>query len=511
MTFRDISAIHSCCNAVFQNGITAHPISWPELSTFNVNRKHFLQTIGRLRLTDRWEQAATFFSILHARLARTPCSPASIIREAYCSPAAAHLIGLDRRGIADDTAIEAFRSMSDALLPLRNLEISPLLQPLEALCSQYSSNTCIIALRDNRIRKHISSNLILPDTWQILSPTQVRHLPPVNLLIVFSPPWLLTWQHEQFLLRSPIAPSIHLIGSAHEFYGSTTISALNNEKKIPIRGMESTTPCSSETCFEPMPLGNTFREIDLKHHATNTLFDTNEIISATPFRLASILGTHFKADSHAWIVDSTSHQGRHICTGVRRIPVADLEPGHLIIMTTSGGGDMIPLVADMILKNSAAIRSRQNRWKSMLTEMVDREGFDSIIAKLERFGARRASTPNIRNWCSSRHIGMEDPDKDLKAVLRLLGIESEFQYILDGIISLRSAHQSAGHQLQKVLRDSLVGTDLSEVFRHGFLNISKENSGPTKTIYMIDERGPDTEIPTSLEGVILNLENRYAV
>ena len=94
---------------------------------------------------------------------------------------------------------------------------------------------------------------------------------------------------------------------------------------------------------------------------------------------------------------------------------------------------------------------------------------------------------------------------DLRALLQLVGMETEFDCVADAIGKLRRAHASAGFQLQRKLRDSLYGRDLSGVFEKGLLEL-KGDGGAAKTVFLVEERGSEEQIPMEWEGDIRDVE-----
>ena len=101
---------------------------------------------------------------------------------------------------------------------------------------------------------------------------------------------------------------------------------------------------------------------------------------------------------------------------------------------------------------------------------------------------------------------MENLDSDLRALLQFVQLESEFDAITDAVEKLRRAHQSAGVQLQKKLRGSLHGKELKGVFERGWLEI-RHGNGPAKTVFLVEERGNEQEIPEEWEGELRELDD----
>lgn len=108
------------------------------------------------------------------------------------------------------------------------------------------------------------------------------------------------------------------------------------------------------------------------------------IVETVPARLCYLRGQRavFVAadDGSSCLIIDTAEMGH---AAVRRVPVGELEPGHCLILRTSGGGDFIAPLADRIMGDVAEERrAEQSEWKQRV-----------ISAANERFGhvGRRAA------------------------------------------------------------------------------------------------------------------------
>lgn len=397
---------------------------------------------------------------------------------------------------------------------LSGIEKSPLVEEIQNSLELYG--TTLFVLRDMRLweeANHCLTEAFVDGKWEIVRPSSLRSQRQAERLIIFGPAWYLEYRNEEYLLRSPVARDIHLVGCSHEFKGSVSCSVLGEAEAIAVTGksMSGFQSLSAESedhwNFEPFsPVQN--GGFQLGGSRVSKEWETGKKIVAIPFRLGGSYGTFLAKDSNVWVLTTDSKGATPVCTGVEKVPVEDLEPGGLVLMTTSGGGDMIPVVADMLLKGSERIRTLQATWKNRLVAEVEKHGLHNVATRLKSFGAQIASPGNIKNWCNPRSLGMENLDTDLLAVLRLVGMEASHARVESAIMALRGAHQSAGSQLQKRLRDSLSNMDVSDAFRHGLMEV-KQGGGPSKTIFLVERRGIEHEISEELEGQLISIENRY--
>jgi hypothetical protein len=334
--------------------------------------------------------------------------------------------------------------------------------------------------------------------WELVRPSGLRNVNIPGTLVIFGPAWYLSHRGEDYLVRSPAATEVHLVACEHEFGGRIKKSLVEDCGEITISGFEGGREQKDSSTFEPLPA---FQPggLRFKDPSETKIWESGKVLPAIPFRLGGNLGTYLGRDSEIWTVIPDNSGSIPVCSTVEKLSVDDLEPGALILMTTRGGGDMIPFVADMILRGSSQIRAMQEMWKGLLVEQVVKKGINQVAFELAELGAQKATPANVKNWCNPRSIGMKNLEVDLIAVLKIIGREGAYNVVARGIRELRSAHHSAGAQLQRRLRDSLRGKDLTEVFRKGQMEFGNA-SGPAKTVFLVEERGMEAEVPVEWEG-----------
>lgn len=501
MNFTDAITVHQNSSRLIKHGVMGHPVVFPELALFDEGRRRLAQRVKDSSMHKSWEDGLKIFNTIHAKLARTPCRPCWLIHDVLETRGGKKIIqGLkDRLTSVDEGVREAFDDLSHYLEILSHLEKIPLLEPLENSCSIKGKN--LLILRDFRMWEEARAclaNFFDGQEWEIVNPSSLRNQQYADRLFIFGPVWYICYRNEEYLLRAPAAGEVHIVACAHEFGGDVSLSLLGESMNIRINCNKQDQPNEKPWDFEPIAPAQR-GVIRFKGSGESKIWESGKKVTAVSFRLGGARGTYFSKDSNVWVVTADCSGPSPICTGVDKIPVDDLEPGGLVLMTTSGGGDMIPVVADMILQNSSQVRGLQVAWKTALLDRIEKDGLYNTSSNLKAFGAKKASTMNLKNWCNPRNIGMENLDTDLRAVLKLIGMEARFDDVVAGIESLRGAHQSAGRQLQTKLRESLQGMDLSEVFRQGELEI-RHGDGPAKTIFLVEQRGIEEEIPEEWEG-----------
>ncbi len=507
MKFSEVCKAYDDVELVFKSGVRGFPVAFPELESFDRQRKNLTKLVTNGSLHEAWDRGVTLFSNIHAKLARTPCRPSWLVNEILSRFGGENIIKeLEaRKHSVDGEIIDALEGIKESLNSLCAVNSSPLLDPI--LGGLREKRKVLFLLRDMRLWEEVHSCLaeFFPTSnWELVRPSSLRYSQSAGTLVIFGPAWYLSYKGEEFLLRSPCASEAFIIACKHEFGGEIQKSLIGEIGEITISGNEKRRDREDLLVFEPLPAFQSggFR---FKDSAESKIWESGKTFPAVPFRLGGSLGTYLGRDSEIWTVVPDNSGSIPVCSTVEKIPVDDLEPGALILMTTRGGGDMIPYVADMILRKSSKIRAMQEMWKGLLVEQVVKNGISQVAFELTKLGAQKATPTNVKNWCNPRSIGMEKLQTDLIAVLKMIGRENIYNAAAEGINKLRSAHQSAGAQLQKRLRESLHGKDLGEVFRRGQMEFGSA-TGPAKTVFLVEERGMEVEVPVEWEGEFREIE-----
>jgi hypothetical protein len=502
-----------CCdsyrnsNFIFTNGVKNHLVEFPDLADFNKARLAFAKNVKSLSLDDDWNQGASLFNLLHAKLARTPCAPSWLLNHILNSDKSIKTIRQieSRASNVDPSIARSYEKIQSSLDKLKKIDENPLLLPIKDIL--LDNQKSLIVLRDlsllEEVRLSISKKICYDITcWEILKPSSLRSHQNAQRLLIFGPAWHLSYRNEDFLLRAPAAPEIHLISCSHENGGDVMLTALDSKKTLNIEIDGDKKPRISNINFEFEPFAQSGNhKFTIQQDRDSNIWEKGKMVLAVPFKFACGKGTILKKESEVWTVLTDHTKNPPVCSWVEKIPVEDLDTGDILLLPTAGGGDLIPAVADSILPNSQTIRGLQQKWKSGLLNCIENQGIENIVKKLTKFGSATASPTNVKNWCNPRSIAMEKLDVDLPAVLKLLDMVHQIEEVASGIAALRGAHQSAGMQLKKTLRNSIVGMQISEVFQSGFMPIAHEG-GPEVTLFLIEERGDDIEVSEDIAGEI---------
>jgi hypothetical protein len=509
MNFTECCEAYDATAAMLVNGVKGHSVLFNELADFNDARTKFAKDLKDLSLQDAlWEKARKLFAEVHAKLARSPYRPSWLISELLENRGKSQIISelQSRLPNVDPSIRSSFEHVLSKLNQLRCVEANPLCQEIAQW--HLAAGKIMFVLEEMQFIDEARSCLagaVEGAEWEMARPSFLRNMQKADCVVVFAPAWLLKYHSEEYLLRAPVTANTHLLACRHEFGGEVMLSLLDDKTSLTVVGETVHLDLAVHASYEAVPPR---RESHFRLRAPHESesWESGKKVLAIPFKLGGGRGTFFCRDSKVWIVNTESIHGNHRCSGVDQIDVENLEPGDLVLMTTSGGGDMIPVVADMILGNEAAkLRETQARWKAALRIALSRTSTSEVAADLKRLGAQKATSVNLRNWCNPRTLGMENLGTDLRALLQLIGLEAELENVAGAIEKLRRAHKVAGFHLQRRLRDSLQGKDLRGLFEEGFLEI-RGDGGAAKTVFLVEERGSEQEIPEEWEGEIRDVD-----
>jgi hypothetical protein len=509
MNFIECCEAYNSATSLIANGVKGHSVLFKQLDDFNVAYRNLAQALENSSLQDLfWEKGRKLFSEIHAKLARAPYRPCWLISELLENRDKSQIISeLKMRLPNVDPSIRTyFEIVMSKIEQLRDIQVNPLCAEI-ANC-HLTGGRIVFVLEEMQFLEEARkclAEVVQGSDWQMARPSSLRIMQKADHVIIFASARWLKYRSEEYLLRAPIAADTHLLACRHEFGGKLELSLIDDRTSISVVGGISNIDLDLNASFGALPPRpeSSFRLIypDEKEDCQYA-----KKISAIPFKFGGGHGAFLSPKSAVWIAKIELIQGIPQCSSIEQIYADSLEPGDFVLMTTSGGGDMIPVVADMILGSEAQkLRETQNRWKAALRAVLDRNSTQYVVSQLQSRGAQNATPTNIRNWSSPRSIGMENLEDDLRALLQFIRMEPEYENVAYAIERLRRAHTSAGFELQRKLRASLCGKDFNGLFEKEWLEI-RGDGGAAKTVFLVKERGREQEISEDWEGAIRDVE-----
>lgn len=173
---------------------------------------------------------------------------------------------------------------------------------------------------------------------------------------------------------------------------------------------------------------------------------------------------------------------------IEKKEVIDLEIGDLILLTTSGAGDLLKQYEDKVLGDSSKeINSLQTYWKQRLISYIRVRNLQQVVNGFKEIGIETSNIVNIRNWISSSSIGLDD-DNYFRLLLSVIGVDTLCaNKIIINAKRLRSVHQQIGRELSSRLTNALKDRDISSVvIEDKVLEFSNDEGGPSKTVFVAE-------------------------
>lgn len=366
---------------------------------------------------------------------------------------------------------------------------APLLDALLAAVPPAGSATAVLlpmAEFAPVVERHLRGPVGRPDL-AVLSRHDMAGLDPVSRLVVVGP--LYWYDNHEYVLTSPRAREIVVLKWSWFREQPPRLSQLESSRggaAIKVRPLPS--PASSFTIGandERTTIDWRSVERELAHGAGSDHWDT------VPARAAVLAGQHAvllpeSGDRPVWLLDPQAPAEHRVA----RVDVADLEVGHVIMLRTSGGGDLIVPIADEILGAKAAdLRRLQRLWKSKLASWArNHRSIGRAAAELRRRGCATASTQNLRNWLGERSLRTESRG-DWRAMMDVIALLEQEAEIWQAMGRLHSAHSQAGRSMARRLRELANTSPLGTLHSTGAQTFAMA-AGGSVTAFRIESFSP---------------------
>ena len=327
------------------------------------------------------------------------------------------------------------------------------------------------------------------DTWALENPRgvvlatsqmrqQIDAQDPANSLVwtssvrrgtgecsILVPSWLGKIPMEK-VLHPPAAPLITLVMYEPEvrWYEALKQRRERSQERIKrLSRLRSAIPRARKLPLSPEPMGSTEVEEPVVDRVLTTYrrrraLDVGksgggELVEA---RLVFFLGGYWAA----FPPEARIHTFTHILddSNAERLPerpVSDLQPGDLVMMVRGSDRDVVAHAADRHLP--AGLRATSKLWQEALRRHVrEKRDYSGLREALASHGCKR-TVQTIRGWISDgRRIGPQEPlESVLRAVVSVTldeRLRLRVEECAKAIRDVRSAHISAGHELQERVR-----------------------------------------------------------
>ena len=470
-------------------------LSWRSMEHTDLER--FSEAVFKLtRLAKQQEDDTGWREVLHpARRARNIATTVPL-PFSHRSLGIAPLLGQLERSLpvlrvyGGDEASELGEKVLTAGRALVELDDTPLLDTiLDAARSGRRSGTGVLLPIAEHIRA-VGENLghNHPDI-EVLSRHEIAGLEPLGRLIVVGP--LYWYGGHQHVLTSPRASEIVVLKWA--WFRERQPAATSLEGSRGTAGIRVRPVPAMQSSFEIKPEDEqTFVHWASVSHELSRPGDgdLSEPVLARPAILAGNYAVLLPEDGDrlVWLLDPHAPPEHRVA----RVDVADLEPGHVIILRTAGGGDLIVPIADDILGREAPrLRELQRKWKLQLRSWVrQHRTIRRAATELRRLGCERANPQNLQNWLGERSLRTENR-ADWRVLMDAASLSQEAETIWRAMSKLHSAHTEAGRSIGRRLREMANTSPLNELLDSGRQVFSQARSGSV-TAFRIEAFAPST-------------------
>lgn len=376
---------------------------------------------------------------------------------------------------------------------------------LEAIKDLATSKVTALLIKEPRFSESteilLSKHLSLRH-FKVRTPSQLRGDETYDELILLGP---MRWFPDHVIL-APRATRVHKV----RFRFLRDDWQPRTELMRPIkRHAPEQTPVSQATLevHEPLTADEMLPEVDwdaVTRSVIRRRTPDEEIVDAYFVKLAEDNAVFLDADTSEYVIDTTRPNP------IQSVKVRDLHTGLFLVVRERGKGAYIVPIADQILGERAEeYRTALARWKTALRKILSSKDQEFILRKLRLYGAQSAKTINVRNWSSNSERKISPRHrKDFSAILTLLDMEDDFDYLWKVARTIVSAHQRAGKIMKKRLLNEVHNASLEELEKKDYQTFKIEEYQTNLVAYRIRDISKSTYgVPIHKVGELLHPED----
>lgn len=505
--------------------IIRHLIDHPTLEEFSRCQRAFIQFLGDEVDDEFWRRSLGPIRRLGFTFCSTPLPFSEAAAVAGVNWAKLHRqVRLSEQLFPDKH--EAHAKLVQQLEGLSSETVSPFIEVLEQIHLQFGKLG--VVLRNPRMNQAVidffARSATLENT-RLVSPSQLRGGHLCNTLAFIG---TCGWFPEH-LFSAPRAVALHVISLRwirdpwkpglvflHEIETPGNRSRNHRIGKMPSIGgknhLKNTSPSDLNLLdlLPPIPtFGHNERSLAGQYNASE------ETVHARLCHLSGQRASFVSAyDGSSSLIIDTLETGNAV---VRRIPAEELEPGHYLVLRTSGGGDFIAPLADRIMGDLAEKRrSEQAEWKQRLISAaaerfgsLNRRELSTLVsAELRSQNHSQARKANVHYWMSSKCIRPRKIE-DFFAILTFAGLGERSQELWDAMGDIDRAHKQAGFVIRRLLLNRIANTSLEPLERDGEMvfELDDEDGGTISAFQITEIAREDFEVPAQQIGVLLEMED----
>lgn len=197
-------------------------------------------------------------------------------------------------------------------------------------------------------------------------------------------------------------------------------------------------------------------------------------------------------------------------------PVSQLKEGDYIVLRTSGGGDMVREMADLLIETEGKIGLREKAfdWKDMLREVLSEYGTEYVALDLIQRNVNLSYYQYVKLWATDLVLRPK-PRKRFEVLIHTIkdyGADLKGENLEDFITTrwtymdeIEGYHRRAGFKIRKVLLKSLKARlrDEEQIGEEYHLSIPELGTAEISVFKVFEVDSKVIEIPFSQAGVIM--------
>jgi hypothetical protein len=337
------------------------------------------------------------------------------------------------------------------------------------------------------VKRHLGSSGVDRPDIRVLSRHEVANVDPIDQLIVVGP--LYWYADHQYVLTSPRATNCIVLKWAWYREREPRRSVLDGSRGgvamrvRPMPALRTTLEIDADDERTPIDWASVSRELSKG--------DDVEPWEAVRARAAVLAGREAvllpeEGDRQVWLLDPLAPAAQRVA----RVEVGDLDPGHVIVLRTSGGGDLIVPLADEVLGARAnELRQLQRLWKTRVRAWVlEYPTLRAASAELRKRGCSAANPQTIQNWLGERSLRTENRG-DWQILMDAVSLGADAERIWRAMSRLHSAHSAAGKSIGRRLRDMANTAPLNNLLSTGVQTFALALGGSV-TAYRVEGFSP---------------------
>ena len=515
MSFSELNKLHESYSTFREYGFNKISVRSDLVNEFGKSLGAVNKQLNELEIQDNWLDYSIFMRKFFYSVCTSPIAPKIIhklVNENFCKK---NQVALFNR--LDELTKSLFvKNLNDYDNLITGIETNPL---ANALIDLIESNDFgkeeklrflfpIHSFKSKDVYSDFLESLFYKNglidsfSFDVVTYAQARNTSSVyDFTCIFSSPKWLQKIDEFHLLSSPKSRELLLFAYSHFDNTTPNIDSFDfddsiNEKKLPEHELEFINDkASDDQEIETEIIPDFILPSPAINISAPAVEQGDDLCDAYLYILYGEQLLYNDTEGSFFTIDYVETFNSLECNSIVRKKCADVVGGDIVLISSSGGGDMIKPTADRILEKKWGKLEFENRtelqsaWKSKLRTLY----LDLQVQVIDHLSRRAVycNLANVKYWISADGIGPAE-DTTFMKLLECLGFYNCIDVIIPSAKEIRSAHQKAGRQLANQLRSSIVGKSLNGLRDNGVQTFSHDEIEGEQAAFLIEKRESKT-------------------